>query len=45
MIKYKGEFIYRHNITGYYTCLCFAFGGYLKSDTLRGIKELITIYK
>jgi len=42
---YKGETIERHPITGYWTCLCFAFGGYLKADTLRGMKRLISDYK
>lgn len=44
-MKYKGEIIYKSNITGYWTCLCFASGGYLIADTLFGIKKLISNYK
>lgn len=45
MKTYKGETIYKHNTTGYWTCLCYASGGYLKADTLFGIKKLINKYK
>lgn len=45
MRKYKNETIYKNNVTGYWTCLCFAYGGYLKSDTLQGVKKLISNYK
>jgi len=42
---YKGETIEKSLITGYWTCLCLASGGYLKSDTLAGMKKLIDNYK
>lgn len=45
MIRYKNEIIQKNNKTGYWTCLCFASGGYLVADTLFGIKKLISNYK
>jgi hypothetical protein len=43
MIKYKNYSI-EHTLTGWYVCFSLEFG-YLKADTLKGIKQLINEYK